>query len=100
MFVIRGQAQSTAAHPHFSAGSIHSLLAIGNCTSADELMSRVEADLRSSGFGEVRFFQYASVPKWRALLPTPQGKMLRSGFRHVAITLYSDDDQHWSEPDA
>ena len=100
MFVIRGQAQATAAHSQFSAGSIHSLLAVGNCSSADELMSRVEADLRCSGFGEVRFFEFASVPAWRALLPTSQGKVLRSGFREVTITLYSDDDHDWTQSDA
>jgi hypothetical protein len=100
MFVIRGQAQATEEHPKFSAGSIHSLLAVGNSSSEDELISRVQADLLSTGFGEVRCFEIASVPVWRALLPTPQGRMLRSGFSAVSITLYSDDDQTWAQPDA
>jgi hypothetical protein len=100
MFVIRGQAQAIVGHPQFSAGSIHSLLAVSNGSSADELMCRVQADLLASGFGEVRLFDIASVPVWRALLPTSQGRILRSGFSGVSITLYSDDDQNWSQPDA
>jgi len=100
MFVVQGQAQATDLHPRFSAGSIHSLIAVGNCSSADELMSRAEADLQSSGFGEVRFFKVASVPFWRSLLPTEQGEVLRSGIRGVSITLYKDDDQNWIRSDA
>ena len=100
MFVIQGQAEASDSHPRFNARSIHSLIAVGNCSSADELMARVQEDLGSTGFGEVRFFRYASVPIWRALLPTAQGKMLRSGLRSVSVTVYSDDDMSWSGPDA
>jgi hypothetical protein len=100
MFVSRGQAQATLAHRQFEPESIHSLLAVGNCSSAAELESRVLADLRSSGFGEIRFFQRVRVPLWRALLPTEQGKLLRAGIGGISITLYSDNDHGWSAADA
>ena len=100
MFAIRGQAQATATHARYHSGSIHSVVAIANSSSAEEAELQTRAELIAVGFGEIRLFEFTAVPLWRAFLPTEKGRLLRSGISKVVVNIFSEDDGKWCEPDA
>jgi hypothetical protein len=100
MIILQGQAKATEEHPTFDVASIHSIIAIVNTSSAEEAGKKITKELTTSGFEEIRFYKFAEVSLWRAILLNGQGRNLRAALLAPVINVYANDDGKWIEADA